>query len=148
MSSSLSGGSGPGLPRRVAAVPEAVQVDLVAKGVHALPEALVTEGGQLAGVRQALERRLGPVDVAGDVVEDARLEHEESAVDPALDHARLLVEAFDHVAFHLEPTEAGGRVDGGDGGEPTMGFVELHEVGDVDVGDAVAVGEEGRLAGG
>ena len=46
----------PGLPRRLARGPELLEHDLVAQRVHRVPEARVLVGGELALVREALER--------------------------------------------------------------------------------------------
>jgi len=50
-----------------------------------------------------------PVHVAGDEIQNPRLEHEEASVDPALAELGLLGEAPDEVAVELELTEARGR---------------------------------------
>ena len=77
----------------------------VAEGVHALPEAVVPVGHQLAfAASRSSGSALEAVVVAGDVVEDPRLEDEEAAVDPALADLRLLGELDDPVAV-----EAPGR---------------------------------------
>src|SRR2546421_5007410 len=83
----------PNLPRRLAVAPEALKQNLVAQSVHALPEAAVAIGGELAVGGQPLHRvGLQATAVTAQVVEDFRLEHEEAAVDPALPDLRLLGE--------------------------------------------------------
>ena len=72
--------------------PQVVERDGVLVGVHARPEALVAERVQLAVGGQALERLALEHRVLAQVVERARLEGEEAAVDPVLG-ARLLLEA-------------------------------------------------------
>ena len=86
-----------------------------------------------------------PVDVTRDVVEDAGLEHEETAVDPALRHLGLLLELGDHRPLDVQLAEAGRRVDGRDRGQLPVAPVELDEVVEVDVGHPVAVGHEERV---
>ena len=66
--------------------------DRVLVGVHALPEARVPVGAQVAVGGQALERLALEHAGAIQVVEHAGLEAEEAAVDPVLG-ARLLVKA-------------------------------------------------------
>ena len=106
----------------------------------------MAEGDQLAVLGQPLQRLALPDRlVAVDVVEHLRLEHEEAAVDPALADLRLLGELGDAVAVEDEPAEARRRPHGGHRRQLAVGAVERDELGDVDVGDAVAVGEHERL---
>ena len=68
----------------------------IPQGVHRLPEPGVSEGNQLAIGGQALQWLTLEEDlVAGDAVEDGRLEHEEAAVDPGAIADRLLLERTD-----------------------------------------------------
>src|SRR6478736_9338305 len=84
---------GPDLPRRLAAVPQIVEIDFVPKGVHAQPETVVAVRGQLAVRRQPVERcQLEDGVVVVDVVENRRTGDKESAVDPTAAALRLLRE--------------------------------------------------------
>src|SRR5215208_6188624 len=83
-------------PWGVAAGPQVVERDRVLVGVHAGPEALVAVGGELAVGRQALERLALEHRVLAEVLQRARSQREEAAVDPVLG-LRLLVEAGDAV---------------------------------------------------
>src|SRR3546814_6480381 len=81
----------PNFPGRLRRIPERLQQCPVPDGVHALPERDMAEGHELArrgeiAQRFLLEHRL----VAGDVVEDARLQDEVGSVDPAFPVRRLL----------------------------------------------------------
>src|SRR5690606_7035172 len=128
-----------------AGLPQLLEALLVAQRVHALPEPLVPVGHELPVLGQLLERlalELGVV--AGDVVEHARLQHEEGAVDPALARLGLLVELDDLVAVELEVTEAGGGPGGRQGGELAVRAVELDELVEVDRRHAVAPGDHER----
>src|ERR1700679_125963 len=70
----------PQLPRRRTAVPQRVQMLLVARGVHGLPKAAMHPGAQLPLGRQRLHRFFLPYGLCAlDEIEDAALEHEESA---------------------------------------------------------------------
>src|SRR5262245_16570368 len=72
------------LPGRLPFDPQIFQQALVAQRVHALPETFVLICGKLAVLRQRLQRLvLEPAFVVGDEIEDLRLQHEKSAVDPA-----------------------------------------------------------------
>ena len=80
--------------------------------------------------------------IAVDVVEDARLEHEESAVDPAFADLRLLGEGAHQLSVEGEPAEARGRAHRRHRRELPVVAVELDQARDVDVGDAVPVRHE------
>src|SRR5436309_9883632 len=100
----------PYLPRGPPLLPQALEQAEVAQRVHALPEVVVPIRYQLPISGQPLERRVLPRGViAVDVVEDARLEHEESAVDPAFADLRLLGEGAHQLSVEGEPAEARGR---------------------------------------
>src|SRR6185437_15849817 len=126
----------PNLPGRIAARPERLEAHLVTHGVHALPEAVVLVGHELAVARQAFQRlALEQRGIAVDVIEDARLENEEGAVDPCLTRERLLVEARHAVAVELQAAEARRRAHGGYRCDAAVAAVELQKVCQVDVGD-------------
>src|SRR5207253_2738670 len=82
--------------------------------------------------------------VAVDVVEHARLEHEEAAVDPPLADLRLLGELGDELAVELQAAEAGGRTHSRHGRKLSLRAMEREQVPAVDVGQTVAVGEHER----
>src|SRR5262249_25877179 len=135
--------SWPHLPRRPAALPQAAQQLHVAERVHALPEAVVLPGGQLAGGRQAfqwvaLEDRLITPYVNG----DARLEDEEAAVDPALTELRFLDELRHQVTGEGHAAEPRRRADGGHGREPAVGAMKGEQPADVHVAHTVPVGSQ------
>ena len=86
----------PHLPGGLSRTPQGIELGLVPKSVHGLPEAAVLVGHQLAFTgegfqRFALEHRGVPLDE----VEDARLEDEEAGVDPSAVPLRLLLEPAD-----------------------------------------------------
>ena len=91
-----------------------------------------------AAQRLALEHA-----VLAEVVERARLEAEEAAVDPVL-AARLLDEAGDPVAVELGDAPLQVRPDHGHRRQPAVRAVELEQRAEVDVGDAVGVGQRRR----
>ena len=102
---------------------------------------------QLVVGGQALERLALPLrHVALDVVEHARLADKEGAVDPALAHLRLLRERG-HVAVVVDRqgAEARGRPHRRHRDQLPVRAVELEQLRDVEVGDAVAPGEEEGL---
>src|SRR5439155_14466834 len=75
-----------------------------------------------------------------------RLEDEKAAVDPAGAGGRLLGERADLVAVEIEAAEAGRRMDGGDRGELAVTPMKRHQIADVDVRQAVAVGGQKGFA--
>src|SRR3954466_13294121 len=97
----------PHLPRGVAAGPQALEQVLLAQRVHRLPEPVVQIGRELALGGEALERIVLPDGgVTRDVGEDARLEHEEAAVDAAAVARGFLEKARDALVLHLQRAEA------------------------------------------
>src|ERR1700704_6408246 len=93
-------------PWWVSALPQLLEVPLLAQRVHGLEEAVVAVRHQLAVCGQllehlALERRVGP----GDVVQDGGLEDEEAAIDPSHVDLGLLREAGNAFAVELDRTE-------------------------------------------
>src|SRR5580704_18504079 len=97
----------PDFPRGLARGPEIFQLRLVPQRVHRLPKALVTVGGELAGVGQRLKRSALPhIRVLVEMLEDRRLEHEKSAVDPRTISLRLFFEGIDPmVQLDIQGTE-------------------------------------------
>src|SRR5664279_1403678 len=78
---------------------------------------------------------------AVDVAPDVGRQHEEAAVGPAAVAARLLLELAHARALDVERAEATRRLHGGDRRAGPLFAMEGHERRDVDVGEAVAVGE-------
>ena len=119
-------------------------MQLVAQGVHGLPEAVVTEGGELAFQGQTFHGlSLPDGGVAFDVVDDLGGEDEEAAVDPGAVAVGLFLEASDLVlaVVQIERAEAAWWLGGGEGGEFALFPVEGDQGRDVDVADAIAIGE-------
>ena len=135
----------PDPPGRLAAGPEVVQRHRVLVGVHAVPEALVAEGVQLAVGGEALQRLALEHAVGVEIAERPGLEAEEATVDPVL-AARLLGEAGDavplpelsHPPLQVRPHHRQRR-------QVAMTAVELEQRPEVDVGDAVGVGHAEAL---
>ncbi|SCM79274.1 hypothetical protein KL86PLE_90320 [uncultured Pleomorphomonas sp.] len=98
--------------------------------------------GKLPLRRQPFER-LGLPDgvVALDQVEDARLAHEEAAVDPAAVAARLLDEALHLAAGDFERAEAPRRLDRRHGRQGILPAMKSDKGVDIDIAHAIAVGQ-------
>src|SRR5262249_36348089 len=136
-----SGAIRPNLPRRPGPLPRLGEVLQVTRRVHALPVAVVRVHLELAVLGEALERvALEHAAVGGgQILEERAFEDEESAVDEAIRHGRLLAE-LDHAgATRHQLAEARGRTDTGHGPDPAVALVKGHELPDVDVGHAVTV---------
>src|SRR5918992_2352892 len=138
--------SGPDLPGGPALGPEVVQEDRVLVGVHAVPEAAVLEGAELAVGRETLERVALQHVVRADVVERAGLKAEEAAVDPALVAGLLREAAHVAVAVQLGHAELELGLDDGHGRERPVAVVIGEQGGEVDIGHAVGVGRAEALA--
>ena len=126
------------------AVPEVVEQDRVLVGVHAVPEALVAVPAQLAGGGEPLERLALEDRVLAEVGERPRLEEEEPGVDPLLHRGfstKPLISssspiiATPHCECGPDQRHRRGRA---------VGAVEVERLAEVDVGDAVGVGERER----
>src|SRR5262245_49490235 len=120
-SSSASRSAGPDFePRRRAFGAQAVELERVLEGVHAVPEALVSVGVQLSGRRQVLERTLFEHIVATDEVERGLFEEHEAPVDPVLE-AGLLDETCHATLFcELRLAPGAARTRDGDCCEPAV----------------------------
>ncbi len=102
----------------------------------------MVEGVHLAFAGQCLHRLFFPGGaVVGDVVDHLGREHEVAAVDPVAVALRLFLEADDALAVDVDRAEAPGRLHRGHGGQLAVFLVEGERGADVDVGDAVAIGE-------
>src|SRR5581483_5805439 len=101
-----------------------------------MPEPFVPVCRELTVAGEALERRPLPDRVvAVDVVDHARRQNEEAAIDAGVVAGRLLLEARHPIAVHLERAEAAGRRHRGDGGEAALGPMESEQRRYVDIGD-------------
>ncbi len=95
----------------------------------------------MAVLCEGLEGRLLEDALVVEVVEDTGLEHEEATVHVVVGEW-LLAELLDcAILGHVHDTEARQRPDRGDGCEPPMGFMEVEQCRDVDIGEAVAIGD-------
>ena len=81
-----------------------------------------------------------------EIVEDFRLEDQEPAVDPAFADLGFLGEFRHEVAIKDEAAKARWRTDSGDGGDSAMGTVKLKQLLQVQVTDAISVGEHEGIA--
>ena len=79
--------------------------------------------------------------VVGDVVQRLRLQHKETAVDPCAVALRLLLERVHPRlrAAERQNAESARRLRRHQGGQRPLAAVEINEVADVDVADAVAI---------
>src|SRR3954454_7287771 len=134
------------LPRAGARLPKALHLLAVAQGVDARPEAAVPVDPELAVAGQAPQRLLleDAVLVGGDVVEEAAAE-EEAAIDDVVGAAGLLGEAGAAVLVQGQPAELRRRLHAQDRAEPAVADMEAQLVGEVGVGEAIAVGHAEML---
>src|SRR6478752_122120 len=102
---------GPNLPGGGTLRPQVVELDRVLIGVHAVPEAVVAVGAEVARGGQPLERLALEHAVGLEHVECGHLEAEEPPVHPVL-AAGFLLEPADHaVAVELRDAELKARTD-------------------------------------
>src|SRR5262245_56562401 len=119
----------PNLPGSLSAVPQGLESDFVAYGVHALPEAVMLVRHELPVAGEVFERlALELRRMAADIVKHAGLKDEERAVDPRFPGERLLIETHHALPLDLQPAKACRRSDGGDGRDAPMTAVELEKI--------------------
>src|SRR3989442_13064392 len=131
----------PDLPGRFAAVPEFFQHVFLFQRVHAGPEAIVLIAHQfpiLGDLFDWLALPNGIITV--DVVEDAAVEEEIPAVDPAFTGLRVFVEGGTTFAVKDDAAKTCRRADGRDRCELTLSLMERLQTPDIEGWDAVAVG--------
>src|SRR5215210_2450639 len=136
-------------PRCTTRLPQRLEDPQIAKGIHRLPEAEVLERDQLAVRRKTLEGLALEQDVvAGDPLEDRRLEDEEAAIHPGAVANGLFLEgpnawcndaADRFVIVDVEGSKTAERLYGRDGSKPAVRAMELELLLKVDIGDAIAV---------
>src|SRR5580700_5165378 len=107
-----------------------------------MPKAPMAVGCKLSRLGEAFKRFLLPRHViSGDELTDVGLDDHEAAIRPfPFDH-RLLAKSFDVVVLEAEQPETDGRYNGGDGYATLAAGMELQQRGNIDVANAVAVGE-------
>src|SRR5436190_20837188 len=76
-----------------------------------------------------------------DVIHDFRLEHEEPPVDPSFSRLWLLGEFAYERAIQRQTSKASRRSYGGNGRELFMLFVEAKDGANIDISDAIAIGD-------
>ena len=137
----------PHFPGSFALRPYIFQQSLFAHGVHALPEALVLVGHELAILRGALQRRLFQDGIiAVDIVEELRLADHEPDVDEVAVALRFLAKFADAaLVVNIEHAEALTGVIGRDGDKLAVRPMEREQLLEIHVGNAVAVSKHERL---
>src|SRR3546814_6199206 len=101
-----------------------------------VPETVVLVGEKFAVPRKVDQRgMLKRFGIARQIIQHARLEHEEAAVDPGFLLLHLFGELDDLVALKLQIAEAGGRLNRRYGGELSVRAVEIQQRIDVYVAD-------------
>src|SRR6516225_1059138 len=141
----------PHRPGRTPVRPETRQMLVIARRVHAVPEMLVTVGHQLAVAGQLLERfalehKIGTI---AEPIEHGAREDEEPAADPVSRHVRLLVELGDTAApVQCQLAKLPWRMDRHHGCQPPMTPMKSDDLTKIDVGHAIAVGDDKQIVGG
>ena len=134
----------PNAPRGLPAVPELLQDGFVSKGIHILPVAPVVVDSELIFGNELAHRLLLPNRViAFDEVEDTRLEDEKPSVDEVAVRSGLLPETFDArlIRGNIERSKATRLSNSCNGSQRGLLAVKLNERGNVEIADAVAIGQ-------
>src|SRR5450830_1018830 len=130
------------LPGSFTRLPQLFQVHLVAQGIHRLPETAMKKSVQLTFGGQAFQRLLFPGSaVVRDVIDDLWRQYKIATVDPGTIALRLFLEAINFLAIQDQRAETARRLGGGQRGQLAVRLVERDRFGDVDITDAVAIGE-------
>src|SRR6185437_762031 len=138
--------SRPNLPWRLAGYPELFQHCLVAQGVHRLPETAMLERHHLPHGCQADDgRAFKAAVVAVDKIENARRQNEKAAVDHAAVAGRFLGERYHLIPVTFERAVAAGWPHRRDRSQLAVTTVVLDGRANIDITDAVAIGEAKRL---
>src|SRR5690606_20852515 len=119
---------------------------LVAERVHRVPEAIMLEGHQFTLLRES-DQRLG-LEAGGiplDQIDTCRGKDEETPIDEAAIAARLCRKAGDAGPPALESTVASRRPYCRDGGVATMSAMKCDFRADIDIGEAISIGETESL---
>ena len=115
----------------------------IPQGVHRLPVAVVSVGLQLPLRRQALQG-LGLLGggIGADGVENARLQHKETALDPATIALGFFLKTSHSIPLNQMQRAKGSRwLNRGEGGQFPSRTMGGDGGADVDIGNAIAVGE-------
>lgn len=132
----------PGFPRGFTCLPEFFQKILVAQGIHWLPETLVPPDRELSLAGKCFERgRFPRCVIPVNEIDCLGRENEKPCVDHAVAAVRLLVEAGDHRVFDFQCAETPGGGGCGDCTQGTLLAMKGDGSRDVDVANAVTVGE-------
>ena len=103
---------------------------------------VVLIGRKLSAGSQLLQRLLFPYcGISVDIVENAGFKNKETAIDPCAVTRRFLLKAFDCPVVDLQGTEATRRLDRRDCCLPTGRVVVSDQCRDIDIGNAVPVGQ-------
>ena len=101
---------------------------------------------QLAVFREPLDRFTLPDRVIPfDIVERPAVQDEITAVDPSFAGFRLLVKLRNLISCKTDAPETGRRAHGGDGGQFSVRLVKFEQSRQIQIADAVAVGQHERL---
>src|SRR5207249_8184746 len=112
------------------------------------PESRVLVRDQFPLARERLQRLLLEHDLSAAVQigpDPFRVYDEEPAVDEPLGDLGLFIELPYHRALDSHLPEARGRAHRGHGGDSSVAAMELDEPSEIDVGNAVAVGEQEEI---
>src|SRR6266852_3120966 len=127
----------------MASTPHGFELVLVAQRVHRLPEAQVVKSRQLTFTSQPFHRFTFPDGVvAFDIVDYFGRQNKKPAIDVCAVACGLLAEICHHIAGKLQRAKAPWRRHRGDRREPAFRLVESQQLLDVDVRDAITIGEE------
>src|SRR5207302_3345740 len=126
-----------------------LELSLVAQGIHRLPKSSVLIRHQFALARQSFQWSTFPTGrVTLNIVEYRRLAYEKAAIDPPYFVIGLFSEALNiAVVRTLDDPEPPGRRHRGDGYLAAMLAMETHDFADIELRDAVAVGQAECLVG-
>src|SRR5208282_4498205 len=123
-----------------------VQVLVLAIRIHRVEEAVMLISHQLPIVGKPLQRfLLEDAIVTPKIIEHTAMEHEKACARAAADLCLFLKLGYATCRVCVDDSEAGTRRDGCDRGQLAMALVELHELSDVHIAHAIAVGQHEEI---
>src|ERR1017187_5501613 len=137
----------PRLPGSRMAVPKVVEILVFAVGVHAVEEAVMAVGHELAFVGQPFERfALHDAVVIAEVLEELSLESEVAGAHPSIGLGLFGKSPHAALLRQIEHAEAGNWRNAGHRSDLAVAFVKVQQAADIDVAQTVAIGEQEGVA--
>jgi len=134
----------PDLPWSVSALPEIIEIHLVSKRIHGVPELCVPEGNELFFLGESLhghafKRHM----ISFDILKDFWLHYEEAGVDPGTILFRLLPKSGDNAIFiQIKYAPSSQRKNRRDGCNLALRVMKFNQITNVNIRNPISIGEQ------